>query len=60
MTTKIKTKADEGAVKIVPKFGLARHRQVLKAAWAAERHAPESGMARMKVSGGQYRAKRGR
>jgi hypothetical protein len=57
---KIKSKANEGATRVTPKFGLARHRQVLKAAWAAERHAPESGMARMKVSGGQYRGKRGR
>jgi hypothetical protein len=57
---KIKSKANEGATKVIPKFGLARHRQVLKAAWAAERHDLRPGTAAQPVSGGQTRAKRGR
>jgi hypothetical protein len=57
---KIKSRANEGATKVVPKFGLARHRQILAESWKSERHAPEPGTARQKVSGGQSRGKRGR
>ena len=57
---KIKSKANEGATKVIPKFGLARHRQILAESWKSERHEERPGTARLKVSGGQSRGKRAR
>jgi hypothetical protein len=44
--TKIKSKANEGATKVVPKFGPERHRQLLRQTWAAERHKLTPGTAK--------------
>ena len=49
-----------GSTVIKPLFGKARAAQLIRQAWAAERHAPAPGAARQQVSGGQYRGKRGR
>lgn len=36
-----------GSTLVVPKFGMARHKQLLKTSWAAERHKDQSGPARV-------------
>jgi hypothetical protein len=36
--SKIKSAKNAGSVTVRPLFGMARHAQVIKAAWAAERH----------------------
>lgn len=35
---KTKTKANAGSTPVIPKFGAERHKQILRSAWAAERH----------------------
>ena len=36
-----------GSTLVVPKFGMARHKQMVRAGWAAERHKDQSGPARV-------------
>jgi hypothetical protein len=50
--TKIKSTKNPGSTMVIPKFGMARHRQILKASWASESHDAPRGSAR------QPRAKR--
>jgi hypothetical protein len=52
MPAKIKSKANEGSTMVIPKFGAARHRQILKSSWASESHDAPAATAR------QPRAKR--
>jgi hypothetical protein len=35
-----------GSTLVVPKFGMARHKQMVRAGWAAEAHKPPPGTAR--------------
>jgi hypothetical protein len=43
---KTKTKANAGSTPVIPKFGPERHKQILRSAWAAERHVQRPGTAR--------------
>jgi hypothetical protein len=50
MPAKIKSKANEGSTMVIPKFGRARHDQVVKSAWAAESHDPPVATAKQPIA----------
>jgi hypothetical protein len=59
MKNKIKSRANEGSTMVIPKFGKARHDQIVRAAWAAEQHSAPAGTAkqpRAKRKAGSYGA----
>jgi hypothetical protein len=59
MAAKIKSKANEGVTRIVPKFGLARIRHQATEALKSDMHELRPGTARLPVEKAPYR-KRGR